>query len=249
MNVSHVTEHPTLGKFVEELKAALGDQLRSVVLYGSAARGDFQRATSDLNVMLVLGELTPANLRALGPALARWRKGGQPPPRLFSEEVIAESADVFPIEFLDIQRSHVLLHGDNPLAGVEVHGVHLRLQCERELREKMMRLREAYAEIHNRPKELARLLTDSYTTFAALFRGCLHLLGEEVPVHNRDVVAEFCRRAELNAAPFEAVDRLKRGEKGAAEDLKELFARYYDSLTRAVHRVNRFVTKQGGNTR
>ena len=52
--------------------------------------------------------------------------------------MIAESADVFPIEFLDIQRSHVLLHGDNPLTGVEIHGVHLRLQCERELREKMV---------------------------------------------------------------------------------------------------------------
>lgn len=247
MSTSETMEHPILGKFVRELHDALGGQLRSVVLYGSAARGDFHKTTSDLNLMLVLGDLTPANLEAVGPPLARWNKQGQPTPKLFSAAVIAESTDVFPIEFLDIRRSHRVLHGDDPLEGLEVHTDHLRLQCERELREKMMRLREAYAEVHNRPKELVRLLTSSYTTFVALFRGCLQLLGEEVPLHNAEVVAAFCRRAELDPAPFEAVDRLKRGEKPPAH-LNALFADYYESLTEAVHLVNRFDSSQGDKT-
>ena len=53
-----------------------------------------------------------------------------------------------------------------------------------------------------------------------------------------------CNQAELDPAPFEEVDRLKRGEDTGAKP-KELFARYYEQLTRAVHRVNRFEKKGG----
>jgi len=194
--MTEIKDDPTLTRMVGDL-TALGSRLRSVVLYGSAARGDFHRKTSDFNLLLVLEDLSPATLEALEPALRRWTKAGQPVPRLFSPAVIAESADVFPIEFLDIRRSHVVLHGEDPLDGLEIHTDHLRLQCERELREKMMRLREG------------------------------------------EVVAAFCKRAELDREPFDEVDRLKRGEPSES-DLKVLFSRYYEQLTRAVHQVNRF---------
>jgi len=139
-----------------------------------------------------------------------------------------------------------VLHGEDPFTDLKVSRSHLRLQCERELREKMMRLREAYVEAHSKPRDLEHLLTRSYSTFTALFRGCLRLLDAEVPAHNRDVVAVFCERAGLSAAPFEEVDRLKRGEDRTA-DAKALFLRYYAELTRAVRRVDRFDSAQGGD--
>ena len=241
-----VTDDPKLQKMVEDLRGAAGDRLLSVVLYGSAARGDFQKATSDWNLILVLRDLSPDSLESIAAPLARWRKQRQPMPRLFSPETIAESADVFPVEFLDLKRSRVVVHGEDPFAEIEVHRDHLRLQCERELREKMMRLREGYIEAADRPKELGRLLTDSYGTFVALFRGCLDLLGEEVPVHNDDVVTAFCEKADLDRTPFERVSRLKAG-KDPGLPPKTLFSTYYDELTKAVHRVNRF--EPGGETR
>jgi predicted nucleotidyltransferase len=247
MKTSEALENPVLRKMVQGLAGALGDILHGVVLYGSAARGDFQKKTSDFNLIVVLEKVDPASLEKLAPALQSWRRQGQPLPRIFSPAVIAESADVFPIEFLDIRSRRVVLHGKDPFADVEIHLDHLRLQCERELREKMMRLREGYVEAHGKPRDLRRLLTDSYTTFVALFRGCLHLLGEEVPVHNNEVVAAFCARADLDRSPFDEVDRLKHGEKIEA-DPKPLFQRYYDELTKAVHRINRFESKPGGKT-
>jgi predicted nucleotidyltransferase len=240
-----IDDHPVLKRMVEQLVAALGERLSSVVLYGSAARGDFQRKTSDFNLLIVLRDLEPATLEALAGPVAHWERRRQPAPRLFSPEVIADAADVFPIEFLDILQKRLVLHGPDPFASLEVHRDLLRLQCERELREKMMRLREGYVEAHGKPRELRRLLTDSYTTFVALFRGCLHLLGAEVPVHNDAVVAAFCERAGLDRAPFGEVDALKRGE-AVTEEPKELFARYYAQLTKAVATVDRFVAGQGG---
>lgn len=239
-------ENPALRKVVDDLASSLKDRLLSVVLYGSAARGDYEKETSDLNLIVVMKDLEPGSLEALGPPLARWRRQGQPVPRIFSPALILQAADVFPIELLDIGDCRVVLHGQDPFTGLTVHLDHLRLQCERELREKMMRLREAYAESHASPKELKRLLTGSYTTFVALFRGCLRLLGGAVPVHNHEVVEAFCGRAGLDSAPFLQVDRMKRGE-DPSTDPKELFVRYYSELTKAVERVDRFEPEQGGD--
>jgi predicted nucleotidyltransferase len=238
MEMQSTGANSQLDRMLRELREGLGDRLLSVVLYGSAARGDYHERTSDLNLLLVLRDVSPPTLEALGRAVAHWERRGQPVPRLFTPELIADAADVFPIEFLDIGRDRVVLHGADPFATLDVQPQHLRLQCERELREKLMRLREGYVEVHARPRELERLLTDSYTTFLALFRGGLRLLGPDVPLHNDDVAAAFCERAGLDRTPFDEVGRLKRGER-AAGDLRELFARYYAELTRAVALVNR----------
>ena len=247
MDASHALENSILRKLVDRLVRTLGDRLHSVVLYGSTARGDFQKPTSDFNLIIVLRDLEPASLEALAPILTGWQRRGRPIPRLFSPALIADAADVFPIEFLDIQACRAVLHGPDAFAEVVVHHDHLRLQCERELREKMMRLREAVVEAHGNGRAIRSLLTTSYGTFVALFRGCLHLLGGDVPVHNDEVVAAFCRHAELDRSPFDEIAELKRGEKSAT-DPRHLLSRYYAELTEAVHRVNRFETPRGGHT-
>ena len=115
-------ENPQTERMVRELAQALGDRLVSVVLYGSAARGDFQQATSDVNLLVVLDSLAPDRLEALSGAFGGWTRKKQPLPRVFSKELIAESADVFPIEFLDLQSRRQVLHGEDPFEGVEVLG-------------------------------------------------------------------------------------------------------------------------------
>jgi len=248
MNRAQALEIPILRKMLEKLAQGLGPRLQSVVLYGSAARGEFHEETSDLNLLLVLGDLEPETLEALGPVAAWWRKQGHHPPRLFSRESLAQETDVFPIEFLDLRDNRVVLAGDDLFANLTVRQRHLRLQCERELREKMMRLREGYLEAHGSRPALRRLLTGSYSTFVALFRGCLHLLGAPVPARNADAAAAFCARAGLDPGPFRTIDGLRRGERGE-DDLKTLFSRYYGELTKAVGAVDRFQPTEGGVAR
>ena len=245
MDTVEATGNPLLKKVVDDLKASAGGRLRSVLLYGSAARGDYEKASSDLNLIVVLETLDLPTLENVSGPLRRWERKKQPLPRIFSPAMITESVDVFPIEFLDLKAHAVLLYGENVFRDLTVHADRLRLQCERELREKMMRLREGYIEAHAAPRRLRPLLTGSYSTFVALFRGCLHLHKDDVPAHNEEVVATFCTRAELDRSPFDEVARLKRGET-IDVDTKALFARYYTELDKAVHRVNRFDVAPSG---
>jgi predicted nucleotidyltransferase len=236
-------ENPVLRDLVAELKKAMGDRLRSVVLYGSAARGDFQKATSDFNLLVVLDNLGPSTLDDLSPVISDWVRKKQPFPRFFTPELITDSTDVFPIEFLEIRTHHVNLFGPDPLEGVVVHTDRLRLWCERELREKMMRLREGYMDSKGKPRVVKRLLIESYSIFLAIFRGCLHLLGGEIPAHNEEVVKAFCARAELDHSPFDTILRLRSGEK-LEIDAVALFSNYYAELTKAVQRVDRFAVTE-----
>lgn len=232
-------QHPAIAKMVASLVAAAGDRLTSVVLYGSAARGDFNASVSDFNLLVVVADVELSTLERLSKPFDEWRRAGQPMPRVFALPMLTESADVFPIEFLEIQQRHVVLAGRDPFEGVAVGMDYLRLQCERELREKLLRLEEGYIEAFAHEKELKRLLVESYSVFAAIFRGCLRLLGGEPPVATHDVVSHFCARAGLDVTPFQDIERLRQGERSAGP-AKPLFARYYAELTKAVSRVNAF---------
>jgi len=247
MKATQAKENPELKAFVQSMSEAMGNKLLSVVLYGSAARGDFVEKTSDLNLILVLEDLFPLTLEKLSAPMRKWTKKGQPIPQLFTPALIAESADVFPMEMLDLQNSRLVLFGRDAFDGLPVSRTHLRLQCERELREKLMRLREGYLECHDRPADLQKLLVSSFTTFVALFRGCLALLGGKVPVSNAEVVADFSQRAGFEAVIFEQVEHLRTGGK-PAEDLKRVFSRYYGQLTQAVDAIDRFGI-HGGQSR
>jgi len=249
MTKEQALERPELRALVEGLADLLGTKLEAVVLYGSAARGDFREGTSDLNVAVVAAALDPSTLEALTKPVMEWVKARQTPPRLLTRAILAASLDVFPVEILDLRTHHVVLLGTSPFAGLSIRTEALRVQCERELREKLMRLREGYVTAHASRGGLRDLLVDSYTSFTALFRGCLHLLGAAVPA-DADAVAEaFCARAGLDPAPFLEVGRLRRGASGRGGDLKEVFSGYYDALTRAADLVDAFAPAQGGETR
>ena len=250
MQRNRAAERPELKEMVERLAAALGARLTSVVLYGSAARGDYQEGKSDLNLVVVADDLDPRLLEALAGPVAWWTKKGHHVPVLLTRALLADSLDVFPIEALDIRTHHVVLHGPDLFADLVVRVEPLRLQCEREFREKLIRLREGYMEAHGSPAALERLLTSSYTTFLALFRAGLHLVGGAAPpAAPAEVAAAFCARAGIDPAPFDAVDHLRRGEASPGLDRKTLFSTYYQQLTRAAGVLDAFRPSDGKETR
>jgi hypothetical protein len=232
-------EHAAVSDLIAGLALALEDKLRAVVLYGPAARGEKPSGDGELHLMVVLADLELTTLAAAGPALARWIGRGRAMPRLFTSGTLADAADVFPVELGDIAERHLVLHGRDPLASLpRIDVEQLRLQCERELREKMMRLQEAYALSRGREAELERLIVSSYPAFALVFRGCMRLRGDAPPETSLEAAEAFSRSAGIDPAPFAEAEKLRRGGKVAS--VAELFARYYAALDRAVDAVDRF---------
>ena len=85
----------TLDQLVEKLKKALGADLVSVILYGSAAAGDHQGKFSDINVLCLLSLITPVHLGLTVTVFRWWRELGNPSPLLLTEQEVQSCTDCF----------------------------------------------------------------------------------------------------------------------------------------------------------
>jgi predicted nucleotidyltransferase len=227
-------------EFTRKLADAYGANLVSVVLYGSAARGDYREGVSDLNLLVVLREAGPAAL-ARGTTLAReWAAEGNPPPLTMGEVEWRASVDVFPIEYSDMRDAHRVLHGRDPFEGVEVGWTDLRLQAEHELKQKQIRLREHYLLSADRPAELGPLLVQSLPTFLTLFRTGLRLLGREAPREPERVLAAISAEVGFDPAPVQEVLRARR-EGGKFEPAGDgpVVTGYLDAVARTTRWLDR----------
>ena len=98
----------TSQEFTSKLRAVCDQSLVSVILYGSAAAGDYIPKRSDYNILMVLTRLGVEELKRIAPVVKSWVQDGNPPPRLFTLEGLAKSADLFALELSDIKESRIL---------------------------------------------------------------------------------------------------------------------------------------------
>ena len=211
----------TLDQLVLKLKQALGQELVSVILYGSAASGDHQEKFSDYNVLCVLNRLTRTELAASETVFRWWRDQGNPTPLLLTSNEVETSTDCFAIEFHDIKESHRLLFGADVVSALTVDNSFYRAQVEHELRAKLLRVRQKASAILSDTDALRRLLADSLSTFCVLFRHALILHGETAPVRKREILEHARTRFGIDAASFFALLDL-REQKLRAKDVEPL---------------------------
>src|SRR2546423_13391043 len=133
-----------LNHLIEDLRATHGDNLSSVVLYGSAAAGDHIELRSDYNLLIALRRIAPEDLRLAQAPMREWQRLGHPLPDYFTVEELRDAGDVFPIEFHQMERARVVLYGADPFEFVTLASENLRHQTEDEMRSKFIQLRQLY---------------------------------------------------------------------------------------------------------
>jgi predicted nucleotidyltransferase len=223
-----------LQELVRRLEAVLGDDLCSVVLYGSAARDEYHEKHSDLNVLCVLRHVGLPEMERLGEPLRWWLKSGQTAPLFLSAEEIRDAADVFPIEFLDIRAAYRVLYGEDLVAVIDVSTANHRRQLEHELRSRLLRLRKRFLETQHDSKALAALMLDALPTFATLFRHALLAAGFEAPLRKAEIFQAMAQRFGIGPQPFEALLEVRSGAR--RPDFTAVRA-WFDSYLAVVTRV------------
>lgn len=206
-----------VNEVVQRLQKAFGSRLVSVVLYGSAVTGDHHENFSDFNILCVLDEVTPRELRDSEEIFRWWRRQGSPAPLLLSEHEVQTSTDCFAIEFHDITQQHRILHGKDVISGLTVDNSFYRAQVEHDLRAKLLRLRQKASGVLSDQNLLRQLLLDSISTFCVLFRHALVLAGAPAAVKKRETIAQASQTFGIDALPFTKLldireKRLKPGE-------------------------------------
>lgn len=229
-----------LNHLIDDLRTTHGDNLASVVLYGSAASGDYVEMRSDYNLLIALNRITPEDLRLAQAPMREWQRLGHPLPVYFTVEELRDAGDVFPIEFHEMEKARVVLYGADPFEFVQLTNANLRHQTEYELRSKLIQLRRLYIPASISVEKLSALMSDSLASFAALFRAVLILKGIEPPVGKPDCVRAAVRALNLDGEPFERIFATRAGEAALLNevDANQLFGDYMTQIERVIETVD-----------
>ena len=204
-----------LDSYVNEIKNSFGANLKAAILYGSKASGEDSKENSDHNLLVIVETIDYAQMALLAPATRKWVKDGNPPPHIFTVLEFKGSTDVFPIEFLDMKEVHKLLYGEDLLSELNISRVHLRHECEYNLRSKLLILRQSYIALNGKPKELRALLIDSDINFSCAVQAHAGLLGEKMPAKKIDSLGILSQKIDLKTDVFMNIYNMKHGDKGA----------------------------------
>jgi predicted nucleotidyltransferase len=140
------TPESILEAFTGDCLNIFGSDLESIILYGSSARGEYVAGRSDINFMIVLSSAGIENLSRAMPLAAKWRSSRVSTPLFLSRDYITTSLDTFPIEFLTMKAAYKMVFGQDLLKDLAFDKSFVRLQCERELKAKLLHLRQRFVE-------------------------------------------------------------------------------------------------------
>ncbi|MBI5411057.1 MAG: hypothetical protein HZA21_03600 [Nitrospirae bacterium] len=234
----------TLRSYLAEVTALFGAALQGVILYGSAAQGDFLPGRSNINLLLLVSSCDLPTLQQYAKVHKRWNGEGIVAPLFLSEAELRASADVFPLEYSEIKEQHVLLAGRDPFPEFHLDSRNLLLQCEQEVRGNLLRLRQRFVEGGGTQEATTILLPLSLTALLPCLRGLLRLLGLSAPRGAETLLKGLPAVLGFDSTVFQEVLSLKRGQISPGPiETPRLFERYVSSLQSFIQRIEELKTE------
>jgi hypothetical protein len=222
--------------YVQKLGKEYGDNLVSVMVYGSATGNDFNLKKSDINVLLIFKKVGVSDLKKYS-VMKNFSK--KISPTIFTKEYIRSSQDVYPIEFLEIQERYLTVFGEDVLADLNIDRKYLRLECEQQLKGGLIKLRQGFLSSRMNQDAVERLLCDSINSFIIVFKSLLRLKEQEIPSDKQVVIEKTGELYDINRSIFISLLKHKAGiEKICKCEYEIFFERYMFELERLIAKVD-----------
>jgi len=227
----------SLQKFNKTLKGIYKEELISLILYGSAASGEFVDKHSNLNALVVLRNTDLGILKRASSIINKFRMIN---PLFLTENYINSSTDIFPIEFLDMQENYLVLYGKDVLKNINVNTSNLRFQCEQELKAKLINLKQLYLRINQDKLAMRNLLFKSFNSVLHILRNVLRLKGKESPYLKQEILKELKSEFQIDINIWEKILAAKLKQiKLSSKDTEELFINFIRELEKIVEIVDK----------
>jgi len=222
-----------------DYKDVYDGDLISIILYGSAAGKDYRPGKSDINFMIVLSEVGIERLDRAFKIVKKWRKRNVAIPVFLTENYVETSTDVFPIEYLNFKSNYVPVYGKDILKDLSFKPEFIRLQCEREIKGKLLLLRQVYLETSGKGRALKGAISQSIRAFVAIFEALLHVKGLELPKEKLQIIRATAQEFDLDSSVFEKLldvkdDKIKPGE----DEMRGLFQKYLAEVRKLSKQVD-----------
>jgi hypothetical protein len=243
-------EKPEKKKALDELAAFMersyGENLVALYGFGEGASVDWEG--NGLKILAVLDTLGTKELRVISEDRRKWEKNGLPAPLMLTKETVLNSADVFPMEFLEMKEANQFICGrEDVLKSLDVPLSNLRRQLEEQAKGKLIHLRQSYIEAAGDKKKLGHLIAVSIEPFTEVMRNTLRLYGKPAPVAKEEIIGTFCAESGIDPVPFDQALELRRqgvgGLKGPVktdlDGLEALFSSYLEEIVKIAEKIDK----------
>ena len=153
-----------INDFIKTLIVQSGDNLVSAVLYGGYAKNDFTSGKSNVNILLIFENVNMQILDAISVTIQKGMVDFKLSPFILTSSEVVPSSDVFAVKLFDIQKHHILLHGEDVLTTLQFDNKYLQFIAEQELRNQLSRMKFYYIQHFNFPEALLKKLQSGITT-------------------------------------------------------------------------------------
>jgi predicted nucleotidyltransferase len=164
-----------LHTFVDTIKKIAEGNLKSVILYGGVAKGDYTKGKSNTNILLVFEQIDLDVLDKLAIYFQKAISDFQFSPFLLTTSEIEPAKKVFAVKLFDIQQHNILLYGEDVLSKLQISKEDLRFISEQELRNQLSRMKFFYIQNFNLQERLLDRILKSFTTLLVNANTFLHL--------------------------------------------------------------------------
>lgn len=190
--------------YISGLIGIYSTNIKSIMVYGSAAQGeDFVPGHSNINLLVILGEITLLDLKKGAKLVSLGKRQKRIVPLFLTLQHINTSSDVFPIEFMEMKENHIVVYGKEIFDQVVIYPENVRLQCESTLKGQIIKLRQGYLELMAKPELLKRLMIASLTGLMPTMRNILRLKGRVVvSVKKAEVISQIGEEYGIVVAPL-----------------------------------------------
>ena len=221
-------------KFTPYLKTMLKihkDHCISVFIYGSATGKNYIPKISDINSVFIFKDLAFTSLTDSLKIVSKGISKKIATPLFLTQKHIETSLDVFPIEFLDMKESHILLYGKDILSALEIKEEHLRLFCEQQIKGKLIRIRQAYLEVGLKKKGIESLLKESLNALIPVFRNLIRIKGNHPPTEKGKIIQQLCKNFDLDENVLMPIYKdTSNDEKIANQEVVVFIEKYLDQI-------------------
>lgn len=227
-----------VGKLVRNLQDTYGEDLISVILYGSGASGEYVQRNSNINIVIILKDASLGSISKTSKFINR-REFSAISPIFLTEDYMRRSTDVFPIEFIDMKENNIVLYGKDILKDVNIDIKNLRFQCEQELKSKIINLKKIYLRVTNEAA-LKKLLFKSFTSGIHILRNLVRLKGREPAYAKKEALNEISREFGMDLTALQKISDARNNHvKLNFKETDDLFTRFVETLEAITDKIDR----------
>ncbi|MFC1724865.1 hypothetical protein ACFL4T_04495 [candidate division KSB1 bacterium] len=217
--------------FVSDVKDIFSDHLISVLVTGSVAKGEYVPKKSDINFIIILSEEGMKKIPEYLDTSKKWYKAGVSIPLFLYKEYIESSLDSFPIEFLNIKNNSKTIYGEDLTGIIAIDNKDLRLQVEREIKGKLLKLRHAFFEIDLKPKAFRQFISVSISTFNPIFAAAVYLKENFYPKNQSEIYQKISEIFSVEKDFFDRLIDIKQDKiKVTGDSITPLWEKYVQNI-------------------